>query len=73
MTENELPQYVGKYFATLGVEPVILTIEETHMTVAYSSGEIDPFYTSDARDLVSWVAVEKAFRSAPSTRPSIAT
>ena len=60
-TAATLPKYTGKYFAIFNGEPVILTVEETHSTVAYAEGETDPFYYTDDHGIESWVAVEKAF------------
>tara|TARA_R110002167_G_scaffold66667_4_gene188684 strand:+ start:12777 stop:12995 length:219 start_codon:yes stop_codon:yes gene_type:complete len=60
-TTATLPEYSGKYFAILNGEPVILTVEETHATVAYADGETERFDYTDNHGIESWVAVEKAF------------
>ena len=46
--QTGLPEYTGKYFTTFDDTPVVLTVEETYMTVAYDEGSTDPVYTNDS-------------------------
>lgn len=58
---SAFPEYCGTYFAIFNGMPVILTIEETHMMVAYDTGDTDPVFGFESEGLESWIEVEKAF------------